>query len=133
MSVKAVFSKLIATKKLPTPSRVALEVMRLCHSDAASLGDIAKVIQTDPALTAEILKYANSAILNTGIPVVSIDKATVKLGMQTIVNLALSFSILSHNKKGRCSTFDYNNFWSTSLARAIAIKILSRHRFETNP
>lgn len=120
-----VFNKLSATKTLPTPSKTALEVMRLCHSDTSSLNEIAQVIQTDPSLSAELLKYANSAFLATGIQVASIQKATVKLGMKTVVNLALCFSLVSTNKSGLCQEFDYGKFWSTSLAQAIAAKTIA--------
>lgn len=133
MNRKQLFSKISASPKLPTPSRVALEVMRLCHSDSASLSEIAKIIQTDPALSAELLKYANSASLSTGIQVTSIQKASVKLGMRAIVNLALGFSLLSHNRDGRCLGFDYGNFWSTSLARAIAAKTICDFLKEFDP
>lgn len=99
--------------------------MRLCHSEHASLGEIAETIKTDPALSAELLKYANSAYLFTGIKVASVEKATVKLGMINVVNLSLSFSLLTNNQKGRCKAFDYKRFWATSLARAIAAKNIS--------
>jgi HD-like signal output (HDOD) protein len=128
-----VFNKLSTTKKLPTPSKTALEVMRLCHSDTASLNDIAKIIQTDPSLSAELLKYANSAFLSTGIQVASVQKATVKLGMKTVVNLALCFSLVSANKNGQCQEFDYGNFWSTSLAQAIATKTIAGFGNEFDP
>lgn len=128
-----VFTKLSATKKLPTPSKTALEVMRLCHSDTASLNQIAKIIQTDPSLSAELLKYANSAFLATGLQVASIQKATVKLGMKTVVNLALCFSLISTNKGGKCQEFDYGNFWSTSLAQAIAVKTIAGFGKEFDP
>ena len=132
MKRKDIFNKLNATQKLPTPSRVALEVMRLCHSESASLGDIAKIIQTDPALSAELLKYANSAFMSTGIQVTTIQKAAVKLGMRTVVNLALSFSLLSHHRDGRCQAFDFAEFWSLALSRAIAAKCIgsSGNEFE---
>lgn len=117
-----VFNKLNGTKKLPTPSRTALEVLRLCHSDTASLNEIAQIIQTDPALSAELLKFANSAFLATGVQVASVQKATVKLGMKTVVNLVLCFSLMASNKSGKCREFNYGNFWSTSLAQAIAAK-----------
>lgn len=128
-----VFNKLNETKKLPTPSRTALEVMRLCHSDTASLHEVAQVIQTDPALSAELLKFANSAFLATGIQVASIQKATVKLGMKTVVNLVLCFSLLSTNKNGKCPEFDYGKFWSTSLAQAIAAKTIAGFAKEYDP
>ncbi|MBU1418549.1 MAG: HDOD domain-containing protein [Proteobacteria bacterium] len=128
-----VFTKLNATKKLPTPSRTALEVMRLCHSETASLNEVAQVIQTDPALSAEMLKFANSAFLATGLQVASIQKATVKLGMKTVVNLALCFSLISGNKNGKSEEFNYGNFWSTSLAQAIAAKTIAGFGKEYDP
>lgn len=122
---REVFIRLNSTQKLPTPSRVTLEVMRLCRSESTSLNDIAQVIETDPAFSAELLKYANAAFLSTGIQVASVQKATVKLGMQTVVNLALGFSLLSNNKQGKCPAFDYEKFWSTSLVQAIAAKTIA--------
>ena len=122
---KDVFNKLNETKKLPTPSSTTMEVIRLCQSDVTSLNDIAAVIQTDPALSAELLKYANAAFLATGLQVASIQKATVKLGMKTVVNVALGFSLLANNKQGKCNSFDYEKFWSASLLQAIAAKAIA--------
>lgn len=130
---REVFNRLNKEKTLPTPSRTTLEVIRLCRSDATSLHDIARVIETDPALSAELLKYANAAFLATGIQVASVQKATVKLGMQTVVNLALGFSLLSRNKKGRCDNFDYDSFWSTALLTAIAARTIAEQQREFDP
>lgn len=119
---KAVFEKLNRTKKLPTPSGTTLQVIRLCRNEGTSLGEIARVIETDPALSAEMLKYANAAFLSTGVQIASIQKATVKLGLNNVVALALGLSLLAKNKKGKCAVFDYDIFWSTSLLQAIAAK-----------
>ncbi len=67
-----VFSKLKANPKLPTPSRTAIEILRLCRSETPSLSEITQVIQVDPALSAEVLKFANSAFLATGTQIASI-------------------------------------------------------------
>ncbi len=119
---KEVFNKLNETKKLPSPSDTTLKVIQLCHDESASLNDIADVIQLDPAFSAELLKYANAFFLSTGIQVASVQKAAVKLGMRTVVKLALSLSLLSSNKKGKCAAFDYERFWSISLLQAISAK-----------
>lgn len=130
---KEVFKKLSESKGLPAPSTTTLEVIRLCQSDSASLNDIALVIQTDPALSAELLKYANAAFLSTGFQVASIQKATVKLGLKTVVNVALGFSLLAANKQGKCRTFNYEKFWSTSLLQAIAAKSIAALKEEFDP
>lgn len=128
-----IFLQLLLTKKLPTPSETALDVMRLCQSESVSLNEIAERIQTDPALSAELIKYANSAYMSTGIQVASVQKATVKLGMKTVVNLALGFSLITHHKEGNCRSFNYSNFWSRSLSMALAAKTIAGHVRGYNP
>ncbi len=123
---REIFNKLKSEFTLPSPSGTVIEVMRLCNSDSSSLNELAETIQTDPSLSVEILKYANSAYLSTGIQVASVQKATVKLGMKTVVVLALGFSLLANNKLGACAAFDYPLFWRKSLAEAIAARELAK-------
>lgn len=94
--------------------------MRLCYSENSSLQDIARVIECDPALSAEFLKFANSAIMASPVPVASVQRAAVKIGLKGMVNLALSFSLLAQQKNSDCTGFSYTHFWSKSLAQAVA-------------
>ncbi len=114
------------TKKLPTPSSVALEVMRLCYSNDSSLQDIAQVVEIDPALSGELLKFANSAIMQSPMQVASVQRAAVKIGMKGLVNLALGFSMLSQYKNGDCKNFNYSNYWCHCLAQAVAARNLAK-------
>ncbi len=132
-SRQEVFTRLHSSRKLPSPSRTAMEIIRLCANEDTSLTDIANIIQTDPALSAELLKYANAAFLATGVQVASLHKATVKLGMRTVVNLALGLSLLADNKQGKCPTFDYDQFWSVSLLQAIAAKAIAGYDLDFDP
>ena len=128
-----IFKKLHQDFNLPSPSGTVMEVIRLCDNEKTSLAELAEIIETDPALSAEILKYANSAFLATGIQVASVQKATVKLGMKTVVVLALGFSLLANNRTGECEHFDYQKFWRTSLAKAIASGKLAVLNSDMNP
>jgi HD-like signal output (HDOD) protein len=132
-SRREIFDKLNETKKLPSPSGTTLRVIQLCHDDTTSINDIANVIQIDPAFSAELLKYANAFYLSTGTQIISVQKAAVKLGIRTVVNLALGLSLLSNNKQGKCSTFDYERFWSISLLQAIAAKKIAGAGKEFDP
>ena len=120
-----IFKKLHQDFNLPSPSGTVMKVIQLCDSEHTSLAELAEIIETDPALSAEILSYANSAFLSTGIQVASVQKATVKLGTTTVVVLALGFSLLANNRSGVCETFDYQTFWRASLAKAIAARKLA--------
>lgn len=130
---KEIFAKLKKSFVLPSPSGTVLEMMRVCNQPDSSLSDVADVIQTDPSLSAEIIKYANSAFMATGIQVASVQKAAVKLGMKNIVNIAMGLSLLSKNQSGQCKSFDYSLFWRTCLARAIAARELSKMNKEFDP
>lgn len=125
MEKRDIYKKLCADAKLPTPSQVALEVMRLCYSESSSLQDIARVVETDPALSAEILKYANSALLGSSLSVASVQRAAVKIGIRGLVSLALSFSLLAQPDCGECAGFNYHKFWSKSLAQAVAARSIA--------
>jgi diguanylate cyclase (GGDEF)-like protein len=128
-----VFKKLLATRNLPTPSNIALKIMRLSGSKTASLDTIADLVEKDPALSGRILKYANTALFAAPLPEVSIRKAVVRLGTDTVMGLALGFSLLAKNRKGRCENFDFPAFWSTSLAMATAARGLAEIRTEFDP
>ena len=133
LTSREVFDRLSKTNNLPSPSGTTMKVIQLCSDETTSLNDIAKVIETDPALSAELLKYANTAFLSTGIQVASVQKAAIKLGTRTVVNLALGLSLLSSNKQGKCAAFDYENFWSLSLLQAMAAKVFAGSGKEFDP
>lgn len=120
------FDELKATGDLPSPSGVALTLLRLTQSDETTVSDIARILQTDPALSGRILKFANSALTGSGRPVVAVSDAVERLGMRLVRQLALSFSVLSNCRQVACESFDYPGFWSRSLAMAVAAQALSR-------
>jgi two-component system cell cycle response regulator len=47
--------------QLPTPKGVALAVLELSQRENVTLGEIARVVQTDPALSGRLIKLANTA------------------------------------------------------------------------
>ncbi len=118
------FDELKTTGKLPSPSGVALRIMELCRKDDVGVPELAKVVQADPALTGRLVKFANSAMAGPRRPVVAIADAIRVLGMNTVRQLALGFSVLGQHRAGACPAFDYNVFWSRSLASAIGANAL---------
>lgn len=120
------FEELKSSGRLPSPSGVGLRILMLTRSEDCSLDEIAKTLQADPALTGRILKLANSAISGGVQSATNVREAGVRLGLRTVCNVALGFSLISGNRTGRCTTFDYDGYWSWSLASAVAAELLSR-------
>ena len=125
--MRTAFDELKAGTRLPSPKGVALQLMDLTRRDDVTLGQIAKVVQSDPALSGRLLKLANAAQEGGRRPVVQIPEAVQRLGMNSVRQVALGFSLLSDYRTGACESFDYPRYWSRSLATAIAATSVSAH------
>ncbi len=108
---------------LPSPRGVALAVLELSRRDNVTLGEIARVVQTDPALSSRLIRLANSGSMIAR-PVVSLQEAVVRLGMASVRQLALGFSLLDQYRAGNCAAFDYASYWSHSLLMGLSMQAL---------
>lgn len=112
--------------QLPSPKGVALAIMEISRRDDATLDEVARVVQSDPALSSRLLRLSNAASSSGGRPVASIREAVRRLGMASVRQLALSFSLVDQYLEGPCTAFDYSGFWSHSLFMAVASHELGR-------
>lgn len=119
------FDELRVTGRLPSPSGMALAILGLTQREDFSAEEMGELIAGDSALTGRVIKMANSARHASIAPVVNVPQCIVRLGARTIRNLSLSFSLVTSHRFGTCQGFDYDRYWSESLARAIAAQILS--------
>ena len=121
------FDELKATNQLPSPSGVALAILRLVESEKSTIQEITQVLMSDPALCGRLLKIANSSFSGRARPASSVKDAYSQLGGRMVRNVALSFSLLSQYERGACQKFDYAAFWSHSLAMGVAAQAGAHH------
>ncbi len=105
--------------QLPSPKGVALAILEISRREDASLEEVARVVQTDPALTGRLLHQAN-AVARSGRAVVAVNEAVLRLGLSAVRQLAMGFSLIDQYSTGSCGGFDYPRFWSRSLLMAVA-------------
>lgn len=122
------FEELKSSKNLPSPTGVALEIIRLTQDSSIDLEDLSRPIHSDPVLSGRLLKIANSAVNGSMPKVLSIRDALLRVGTKALADLALSLSILDNNRLGICIAFDYDAFWRTSLLRGIAMQQITAQR-----
>jgi two-component system, cell cycle response regulator len=120
------FEELRHMGQLPSPAGVGLRILQLVQKEEFSLDDLVALIQGDPALTGKLLRAANSPLMGGLSRIASVRDASVRLGTQVVVNLSLGFSIITHERHGRCENFDYDRFWSLSLVHGVAAQALGR-------
>jgi diguanylate cyclase (GGDEF)-like protein len=113
-----------ASHRLPSPPGVALRILELAKSDEATLEDLAQTLSTDPALAGRILKFVNSPQAGLGRSIASLDQAVSQIGFRGVQLMALSFSLVSSGGQF-CPGFEFERFWSRSLACAVASKLLA--------
>ncbi|RME70144.1 MAG: GGDEF domain-containing protein [Verrucomicrobia bacterium] len=119
-------NRLQKTKRLPSPPGVVVRILEIVDSDDASIEDLSTVISSDPALSAMILKYVRSPLLGLAFHGTTLQEAVSRIGMRGTSMLALSFMLVSQRHRQACPSFDFDAFWSESLARAVAARHLAK-------
>jgi diguanylate cyclase (GGDEF)-like protein len=120
------FEEMKVTGQLPSPSGVGMAVLRLTQKEDFCTEDLTHALHADPALSGRIIKMANCAATAGVEPASTVGEAVMRLGVSTVRNVALGFSLVSSNRSGICGAFDYDAFWSESLARAVAGQAVAR-------
>jgi HD-like signal output (HDOD) protein len=104
------------TARLPIMSEVAHSLVRTLNDPDATAAQIEAIISKDPALTANLLRMANSAQFGLSRQVLSLNQAITMLGMSRIRSLALSTSI--GTAFPTVPGLDRKEFWRYSMACA---------------
>ncbi|MCP5014382.1 MAG: HDOD domain-containing protein [Ketobacter sp.] len=78
---------------LPTLPEVALKARETAEDPNASAGDLAKVINNDAAMTARIIKVANSPIMRGSREIEDVQMAIARLGITCISNLVTGLAV----------------------------------------
>ncbi len=102
--------------KLPVMTEVAHSLVRTLNDPDATGAQVEAIIAKDPALTANLLRMANSAQFGLSRQVVSLGHAITMLGMSRIRALALSTSISTAFPI--VPGLDRAQFWKFSMACA---------------
>lgn len=114
-------ASILNADSLPSLPAVAMEVLRLTGEEGTTLDDLADAISKDPALAAKLLKLSNSSLFSMSHEVSTLQKATMVLGMKSVMLMALSFSLSDAvPKQGNSGEFNYQEYWLRSLIGAVA-------------
>ena len=125
------WSKLTRSAKLPTPPRVALEVLRMAGRDDVGVGEVADLIRKDVAISTRLLKTVNRAYYGMRRQVASVRQAAALLGLRALKLVALRFTVLTEEDADKVGGVDFGAHWRRSLAcGAFAGRLAERLAFE---
>lgn len=119
-------------EKMPSLPPTVAKILEVCNSPAASPADLNRVISVDPVLTARVLRLINSAYYGLPVRIVSMVRAIIMLGINTVKNLALSTAVVETlERKTAFHVLDSREFWRHSLAVGATSRLLARrHNIE---
>ncbi len=105
--------------KVPLLPTVVNRVLDITQRENYALRDLSEIIQTDPIITAQLLKLANSAFYNRGQGIDSVQSAIQRIGGQAVTNLTLTLSLQSVVTGRDIFLEDRRQLWQHSLACAL--------------
>lgn len=115
----------IRDREMPVFGRTVQELQTVVASERSSAGALAQVILQDAAMTAKVLKLANSACFNPGRQTVStVSRAIVVLGFDLVAQIAFSLALidtlLAGGRRDRVTQLMASSFHAAVQARAAA-------------
>jgi HD-like signal output (HDOD) protein len=118
--------KVARSENLPVLPEIISSVLKLADDPNASGRAMEKLIERDPAITAKILRVANSSYYGM-VKVPTIGRALGVLGMNTIRSLVIGVAY-QQVVAGRAEAMHFNklSFWRHSLAVATGARIIGK-------
>lgn len=120
-------SQLAAIRDLPSPPKLARDLIEIAEQPDVSLGAVSAIIEKDPALSARLLRVANSSLYSRQRRRDTVRQAILALGLNGTMTLALTFSLVGsvgREAKPR-GGIDYQHFWQRSLMAGSAARALA--------
>mgnify|MGYP006077117535 CR=1 FL=1 len=119
---------------LPTLPEVALKVREVAEDPDASIDQLNTVIGNDAALTARIVKVANSPLLRGSVEIESLKMALMRLGMEYTCNIATALA-MEQMFQATSDMVDkrMRDIWTSSSEIAGICHVLCKHHTKLRP
>ena len=114
-----------ALSNMPAFPPVAAKLLRVASDEDAAIADLIYLLRADPALSAEIIRYANSPLFNFANEIRTLDQAAPLLGIRKVRSLALA-SIGRTYIRAVLMMDELRLFWRYSIACALISEMLAR-------
>ncbi|MDC0662617.1 HDOD domain-containing protein [Marinobacter sp. SS21] len=119
---------------LPTLPEAALKVRDIAESDDSSINDLVKVISSDTALSARLIRVCNSPLFRGSRAIENLNAAVSRLGMAYTSNLAMGLA-MEQMFQATSDMIDrrLRTTWQTSTEVAGICHVLAQHYTRLKP
>lgn len=121
---------IMAAGDLPTIPIVATKVMQLMEDENATADDLAKVVASDPAVAARVLKISNSSFYGCQRQIQTLPHAIMMLGFVTLKSVVVAASVKQvYHPFGLTEKL----LWEHSFGAGLAARIIASSTRLVNP
>ncbi len=120
---------------LPTIPNSLLRIWEILDDPNSSASDLERVISLDQALSAKLIRLANSPYYGARDEITSCARAITLLGFNMVKNIAMCVSVVAGvmPKKGTTVAIDLGQLWQHSIATGVIASFLANRSDEVNP
>ncbi len=121
---------------LPSFPEIAVRVRRVLSDPKSTLDQVVRVVGSEPALAARLVRISNSASLNrSGRTVTELRTAINRLGYNMVRSASISFSMAQIRKSNKLAGLSHhlNDLWERSTVVAAFSYVLARNCSKVNP
>lgn len=114
--------------ELPMLPTVANEILELCQSEDVDAAKLSEVLHRDQSLAGHVLRIANSPIYQGTVPIVSLQQAVSRLGLQALSDIAVAVAVQGRLFLLPAARETAAKLWRHALATAYFSKEIARTR-----
>lgn len=126
-------SDILNCPSLPSLPTVAVQLLELTGDPDVRMTDIARLVSTDQALSAKVLKTVNSSYYGLSSSCGSIDRALGYLGLNTVKSLVLGFSLVETTTLAGEHGFDLMGHWRRAIMGATGARAIAKQLKLSDP
>lgn len=130
--VQAMDRLLARLDELHSAPGAALRILELTRTPDYDQQEVVRLLETDPALAARVLRTVNSAHFGLGRSVGSLRQAVGFLGSRSLRLLALTFSVVSRLTQGMAARL-CGEFWTRAVSISTSARLLADYDKDLDP
>ncbi len=111
---------------------IALRINELLNQKNTTNEDLKEIIQTDPALTTQLLRLVNSSYYGFPQEIDSLSRAISIIGQKELHMLVMATQVVDTFKGIPEHLVDMNSFWYHSVTSAVITRLLARQYQQAN-
>lgn len=116
----------LAFARLPAMPQILVKLMEYCQTEDIGIAELADLIAKDAAMTAKILRVANTSGYHRRTQLVSLEQSLMTIGIDMVKTLLISESVFQiFDNISPASGGDLRGFWKHSLTTAVTARLIA--------